>query len=89
MTTAEYRTVEDVCNVVRELRNRLAQHGEDQAAKELDDTITSFWTTSSEMIGEIKLSLLQVRPTVENKLGKDSLDLLDTVVVGATKLWNG
>jgi hypothetical protein len=89
MIAPEYRTVEEVCDVVRQLRDRLLEHSEDQSAKELDDTLTSFWTTSSEMIGEIKLSLLQVRPTVEKELDKDSLELLDAAVIGATKLWNG
>ena len=89
MIAPEYRTVADVCDVVRQLRDRLLEHGEDQSAKELEDTLTWFWTTSSEMISEIIESLLQVRPTVERELDKDSLELLDAVVIGATRLWNG
>lgn len=89
MITPEYHNVEDVYVVARQLRDRLSERGEVQAAKELDEIMTSFWTTASEALGEIKLGLLHVRPTVESKLGKDAANLLDSAVNGATKLWNG
>jgi hypothetical protein len=89
MIFPEYHSVEDVYAVARQLRDRLLELGEDRAAKELDDTMTSFWTTGSEALGEIKLSLLQVRPLVEKALGTDAVCLLDSAVNGATRLWNG
>lgn len=86
--TNTFKSVEDVYGVARLLRDRLAALGEDRAAKELDDTMANFWTTASEALGEIKLSLLQVRPVVEKALGTDDLKLLDSAVSGTTSLWN-
>jgi hypothetical protein len=73
---------------VQGLRDALLQQGEDSATKELDDTITSFWTTSSELLGEIKESLIQVRPIAERQLGEEFLTLLDNAVSGADRLLN-
>lgn len=86
---AEYHNAEDVYAVARQIRDRLTEHGEKQAAAELDETMTCFWTTASEALGEMKLSLLAVRPTVEKVLDEATLRLLDSAVIGATKLWNG
>ncbi len=83
----EFHNVNDVFAAAQQLRDRLMAQGESRAAKELDDTITCFWTTSSEALGEIKVTLLQVRSTVERTLDKESLALLDSAVNGAARLW--
>ncbi len=89
MTITKYHNVEDVYVVVRQLRDKLLACGEEQAAKELDETMSSFWTTSSAALGEIKFILLKVRPIAEKVLDKETLGLLDSAIKGATKLWNG
>jgi hypothetical protein len=89
MITIEYHNVEDVYVVARQLCDRLSEGGDVHAAKELDEIMTSFWTTASEALGEIKLGLLHVHPRVESTLGSGAANLLDSAVNGATKLWNG
>jgi signal transduction histidine kinase len=88
VTAHVYNNVEDIFSVVRRLRDRLSENGEKEAAEAINETLTTFWTTASEALGEIKDTLLQVRPTVEKVLGLESTGLLDEVVSGATKLWN-
>ena len=89
MTTTEFHSVEDVYAAARQVRDALLERGEKEAAAELDGTMRTFWTTASEALGEMKLSLLKVRPTVERATGEAILSLLDAAVVGATKLFEG
>jgi hypothetical protein len=85
----EYRNVQDVYASVRQIRDSFLSRGEVDAAKTLDETISSFWTTSSEALGETKLALLRVRPIAEKVLDNETLCLLDRVVDAITKLWKG
>ena len=87
--TIEYQIVESVYKTAREIRDQLAKVSEDDAAKKLSGTMNTFWTKSSEALGEIKLSLLAVRETVEQRLSVETLNLLDIAIKGADELWHG
>ena len=89
MTTTKFHNVEDVYAAARQVRDVLLENGEKGAAAELDGTMKTFWTTASEALGEMKLSLLKVRPIVERATGEKDLSLLDAAVAGATKLFEG
>ena len=89
MIVTEFHNVEDVYAAARQISSMLAEHRENEAATELEETMKTFWTTASEAVGEIKLSLLRVRPIVQKSLNNDTLQLLDSAVSGATKLFNG
>ena len=89
MTTTEFHNVEDVYAAARQVRDALLEHGEKGAAAELDETMKTFWTTASEALGEIKLSLLKVRPIVEKVADNNVLSLVDSATAGATKLFEG
>jgi hypothetical protein len=82
----QYNTVEDVCAAARQIRDCLSRQGEQQAAREIDETIGVFWTTSSEALGEIRLTLLGVREAAERINDRSILDLLDSAIEGARKL---
>lgn len=87
MGQPSFANVEEVFRASSQLRDRLLQAGETEAAREIDVVLTTFWTTASEALGEIRLSLQAVRPTVEKTLGPESLDRLDEIVASSTSLW--
>jgi len=86
--TTEYNSIKDLFVATRQLRDLLTERGEVQDAQELEDTVTNFWATGGEAIGELKLSLLKVRPIVEHKLAPEALKLWHEIFDGATRLWD-
>lgn len=88
MTITEYRSVEDVYAAARQIRDRLSEQGEKATAVEIEKFMKTFWTTASEALDEMIRCLLNARPTVEKTSDKETLQLLDSAVVGATKLFN-
>ncbi len=89
MNNLTYRNVEDVFAAARKISDELSKCGQVEAAREITGTIESFWTTSSEALGETRLALLKIRPTVERYTESATLKLLDEVVKGADDLWHG
>ena len=88
MMITGYRNVEDIYAAARRIRDRLSEQGEEATAAEIEKFMKTFWTTASEALDEMIRCLLMARPTVEKTSDKDTLDLLDSAVAGATKLLN-
>ena len=85
----QYRSVESVYETARTIRDELARANEIDAAKKLSETMQCYWATSSEALGEIRSTLLEVRSTVNEHLRHDVLVMLDEALIGADDLWNG
>jgi len=89
MNKPTYCNVEDVYVASREIAEDLTKCGQVDAAREITETITNFWATSSEALGETRLTLLNLRSTVEKYSEAATLRLLDDAVKGADDLWHG
>jgi uncharacterized protein YydD (DUF2326 family) len=83
------RSVENVYETARTIRDELAKANEIDAAKKLSEAMRCYWATSSEALGEIRSTLLEVRSTVNEHLRHDLLEMLDEALKGADDLWNG
>lgn len=89
MNSNSYRSVEDVYVAARTIAQALDMCGQTDAAREIMETITNFWSTSSEALGETRLTLLNFRHAVEMHAGSEMLKLLDEAAKGADDLWHG
>ena len=89
MSNPAYRNVENVYAAARKIADDLAKYGQEDAAREITTTINNFWTTSSEALGETRLTLLNLRPTVEKYAGAAVPRLLDEAAKDADDLWHG
>ena len=89
MNSQIYCNVEDIYAAIRKISAALTQHEQLDAARELNETINNYWTTSSEALGETRLILLSVRPVVEKYLEAAMLRLLDEAARAANDLWHG
>jgi hypothetical protein len=89
MSNPAYQNVEDVYKAARKIAEDLQKCGQADAAREITETIGNFWTTSSEALGETRLTLLHLRSIVKEHTGAETLRLLDEATNGADDLWHG
>lgn len=60
-----FSSVEDVFSAARTIADDLSRCGQTDAAREIIETVICCWITSSEALGEMRLTLLKLRPTVK------------------------
>jgi hypothetical protein len=88
MKRTDYKTVDDVFNSARVIRDKLRDLGNEPAAKDLTEVINGFWTTASEALTEIVTVLSKVeRPWYELVVDGDRL-LIEDTIKGARELLN-
>ena len=83
------RTVADIIQGARKICDGLALAGEADAARELHEVIEHPWTFGSEALVEIGLALEDVRSACAEKLLSRHVELLDTLIAEARKIFEG
>lgn len=68
MSNTQYRTVKEVFEAVRTIREALESRGYAQEAARLSEVVDGFWTTSSEALIEVADALSEVRTAYEKAI---------------------
>ena len=70
----------EIFDFARKLRSDLENKGYQNEANELAEVLDTYWTTNSEALGEMRISLKNIRTTVDQVLGEDVLVLVDKAI---------
>ncbi len=80
MTKQLFKTNEELFKFAQSLGRMLQQVGFNSEANELLEVTGTAWTTASEALGELRVSLLAVRAQVKANLVADYLESLDAAI---------
>ena len=79
----KFHSVQDVLEAVKQMRDGLGVAGHQASAKELDDVLETYFSSSTECLGEIREALNRTRPAWT---GSTVRSLGEHVVKEATRL---
>jgi len=86
--TNEFKNNAELFDFARALRDLLKDQGCAAEAKELSEVVDTAWTTASEALGELKLSLMRVGPCAKARLTGEIVQKVDAAIRQITEAFD-
>ena len=80
MTIKPFENEKEIFEFARRLRSAFEEKNCKHEARELSEVTDTFWTTTSEALGEMRVSLKRVRSKVESTFDRDMLAMVDKAI---------